>query len=89
MATVIKPFTAFVYNQESESGLARVVSPPYDIISPEKQDYLLGLSPHNFTHVDFRKEAPGEDRYSASAAVFEKWIRERVMLRDEKPALYF
>ena len=89
MATGIKPFRAYIYNQEKINDLSRVVSPPYDIISPEKQDYLHKISPHNFTHVDFRKELEGVDRYEAAAAVFSRWLLEKVMVRDEKPAIYF
>ncbi|MFQ5835079.1 MAG: DUF1015 family protein, partial [bacterium] len=33
----IKPFRGVIYNQEKIKDLARVMTPPYDVISPLEQ----------------------------------------------------
>ena len=58
----IKPFKAVYYNSSKVKDLAKVVSPPYDVISAEEQDYLHNLSPYNFTRIDFGKDEPNNDK---------------------------
>ncbi|MFZ2357437.1 MAG: DUF1015 family protein [Candidatus Omnitrophota bacterium] len=41
--TEIKPFKAFIYNQEKIKDLKDVVCPPYDVISPAQQQFFFGL----------------------------------------------
>ena len=62
MAT-IKPFKALVYNREKIKDLSKVICPPYDVISPARQQYYHTLDPHNFIHILFGKDIPGEDKY--------------------------
>lgn len=85
---IVRAFRAVRYNT-GKVELARVISPPYDIISPEKQEELHKRSPYNFTHIDFRKSAAGEDRYAQAEKVLREWLEKQVMVRDEKPAIYF
>ena len=58
----IKPFKAVYYNWKKVKDIAKVVSPPYDVISPDEQDYLHNLSPYNFTHIDLGKDLPKDDK---------------------------
>ncbi|MDD5255156.1 MAG: DUF1015 domain-containing protein [Candidatus Omnitrophica bacterium] len=85
----IEPLQAIIYNQEKIQDLSKVVCPPYDVISPERQDFYRALSPHNFIHILLRKDVPGEDKYRRSGELFRKWLSENVLISDKAPAVYF
>lgn len=85
----VSPFRAFYFNQGKVGDLSKVISPPYDIISPRKQEYLYDLHENNFVRVDFSKDVPGEDKYAKASKVFQQWLKEEVMVKDSGPAVYF
>lgn len=85
----IKPFEAVYYNKEKLSDLSKVVCPPYDVISPDQQDYYHGLNPYNFIHILFGKDIAGENKYKRAGALFKNWLKDRIFIQDAKPAVYF
>jgi len=85
----VKPFNAVFYNQEKVKSLSSVVCPPYDVISPDEQDYYYDLDPHNFIRILFGKDAPGEDKYKRSGALLSRWLEEKILIHDQKKAVYF
>jgi uncharacterized protein (DUF1015 family) len=91
--SVVKPFQGLHYDFTKADDPSKVVSPPYDVISAEDQKYLHALSPHNFTHIDLAKDKPGDtgksNKYTRAKKVFEEWQKKGVMIKDEKPCLYF
>jgi len=82
----IAPFRGVFYNPKKIRDLARVVTPPYDVISPEDQEKLYRKSPYNFVRLDFNQEP---DSYAAVAELLENWQAEGIFERDEVPAIYF
>lgn len=87
--TKIAAFKALVYNQEKIKDLSKVVCPPYDIISPAKQLYYHNLSPNNLIHVLLSKDIPGKDRYQQAGEYFHDWIKNKVLVQEKIPAIYF
>jgi len=85
----IKPFKAVIYNKEKVKDLARVVCPPYDVISPSRQEYFHRLDPYNFIHIILGKDVPGEDKYRRAAACFKEWLGKGIFTEDSSPAVYF
>jgi len=85
----ITPFRAISYNQEKIKDLSRLVCPPYDIISPNQQQYLHALDPYNFIHLLLGKDIPGEDKYQRAASYFKDWLKNGIFIQDENPAVYF
>ena len=89
----IKPFRAIHYSREKVGDFAKVVCPPYDVISEEAQEYYHALSPYNFTHIDLAEERPQDsdrnNKYIRARKIFEQWLRDKVMVRDEEPGIYF
>lgn len=85
----ITHFKAIIYNQEKIKDLSKVVCPPYDIISPNRQEYYHNLSPYNFIHMLLGKDIPGEDKYRRSANYFKDWLKHKILIPDERPAIYF
>ena len=82
----IAPFRGVFYNQKKIRDLAKVIAPPYDVISREEQEKLYKKSPYNFVRLDLSQEP---DSYSAVAALFQEWQSQGVFDRDEAPAIYF
>ncbi len=85
----VKPFKAVFYNQAKIDNLSHVICPPYDIISPRRQEYFHGLDVHNFIHIDLGKDIPGEDKYIRAANYFQQWLKDQVLVTDNEPAIYF
>lgn len=82
----IAPFRGVFYNQKKIRDLAKVIAPPYDVISKEEQEKLYRKSPYNFVRLDFNQEP---DSYSAVAQLFQTWRDEGILERDEAPAIYY
>lgn len=87
--TVIKAFRAVVYNQEKIKDLAKVTCPPYDIISTASQQYYHDISHYNFIHILLGKDVPGEDKYLRAANYFKDWLKNKILIQDENPVIYF
>lgn len=82
----ISPFHGLLYNGKKVGDVSKVVAPPYDVISPEEQEKLYKRSPYNVVRLILNQEP---DPYESVARLFAEWQREGVLVRDEKPALYF
>jgi uncharacterized protein (DUF1015 family) len=82
----IAPFRGLLYNEKKVGGASRVVAPPYDVISREEQEKLYKRSPYNVVRLILNQEP---EPYDTVARLFEEWQRDGVLVRDEKPALYF
>ncbi|MEE8420885.1 MAG: DUF1015 domain-containing protein [Dehalococcoidales bacterium] len=88
----ISPFQGVRYNQSLVTGLASVVCPPYDIITPAMQQELYHRSQYNFVHVEYNRELPqdtdADNRYTRSAATLEQWLAQDILKADDRPAIY-
>ena len=85
----IEPFRALIYNVGEISNLSSVVCPPYDVISPAQQKYYHSLHPHNLIHILLGKDTPGEDKYRRAAHLFKDWHKDKILVPDRSPAIYF
>lgn len=87
----IKPFKAIRYNQK-KVPLPRVVAPPYDIISLERQEELYELHPYNLVRLILSKEHPTDsekdNRYTRAATDFNQWLKQGILRKDEEEAFY-
>ena len=82
----IAPFRGVLYNPKKVRDLARVIAPPYDVISPAEQERLYKKSPHNFVRLDLSQEP---ESYDAVAQTFNEWQAQGIFERDAQPAIYF
>jgi uncharacterized protein (DUF1015 family) len=87
--TKIRPLKAIIYNQEKVKDLSKVVCPPYDVISPSRQEYFNKLDEHNLIHILLAKDSPQEDKYRRSAKYFQDWLKEKILIQEDKPGIYF
>ncbi|MEK6651224.1 MAG: DUF1015 domain-containing protein [Bacteroidota bacterium] len=81
---VLRPFRALRYDT-TRAPIGDVVAPPYDVISPDQQDRLYERHPWNVVRLILGREA---DRYASAAATLKAWQAEKVLVRDEQPAIY-
>lgn len=91
--TQIKPFRAVHYNKEKIHDLAKVVCPPYDVISAKQQEAYHNSHPANFIRVELGKEKATDDRednkYTRAKKTFEEWLKDGTFQEDPQPAIYF
>lgn len=85
----VKPFRAVIYNQDKIEDLAKVVCPPYDVISAQKQLFYQELDAHNLIHILLRPDTEREDKYQRAAGYFKDWIKNKVFIQEEESAIYF
>lgn len=80
----LQPFKAIRYAPDID--LSRVICPPFDVISPQEQRRLYGLSPHNAVRLELPR---GDgDPYQAAAKTLREWMAKGALVRDETPAFY-
>jgi len=72
-------------------NLAALVTPPYDVISPEAQERYYARDPHNIIRLELGRDELGDDslnnKYTRAATVFAEWRLEGA-LRQDAPSLY-
>src|SRR3989441_871660 len=87
----VYPFRAFRYNP-ALAPFDRVLTQPYDKISPAMQEKYHAADPHNLIAVEKGRAYPGDtpqnNVYTRAAAALEEWIRKSVMTQDAAPAFY-
>lgn len=83
---IVAPFRGLLYSPQKISDLSEVIAPPYDVITPAEQDKLYEKSPHNVVRLILNRDP---DSYTSVARIFERWQAETILVRDEKPAVYF
>jgi uncharacterized protein (DUF1015 family) len=88
----IQAFRGLRYDLGHVGSLSDVVTPPYDVISPEFQDELYKKHPANFIRLELNREEPGDseqsNKYTRAARFLRTWRSEGVMQVDPDPAVY-
>jgi uncharacterized protein (DUF1015 family) len=79
---LVKPFRALRYAAGAAGSLDDLVSPPYDVVSPELKALLLARSPYNAIRL-VRPESP-ED----AARLLDEWKADGILVRDDEPAVW-
>ncbi len=87
---VIKPFRAVRYNPEKVADLSKVMAPPYDVISQEFKEELHRRHPNNIIRLILGKthDTSDDSLYEKARCYLEEWLKEGILIRDDKPALY-
>jgi uncharacterized protein (DUF1015 family) len=85
---VLAAFAALRYDSAVVGDLAKVVAPPYDVISPAEQDALYRAHPQNVVRLILAKDSDGADRYASAARDLSDWRARGILKLDPTPALY-
>jgi len=87
----VRPFQGIRYDPQ-KVDLARVVAPPYDVISPRDQVRYYQQDPHNVVRLiagEVRlSDNPEDNKYTRAAGFFTEWLRKGVLRREPGPCLY-
>jgi len=88
---LVYPFRAYRYNPEI-APFDRVLTQPYDKISPAQQEKYYAADPHNLITVEkgraFPDDTPQNNVYTRAAAALKNWIAARAVVQDAAPAFY-
>ena len=80
----IQPFAGIRYRRDD---LARVLAPPYDVISDAYRDELCARDPHNVARVILTRTYD-DAGYAEAGETYRRWLREGVLQPDPEPSLY-
>ena len=87
----VYPFRAFRYNPE-RAPFDRVLTQPYDKISPAMQEKYYAADPHNLIVVEKGRAYPGDtpqnNVYTRAGTAIEDWIRNNIFVQDPAPSFY-
>jgi uncharacterized protein (DUF1015 family) len=88
---VVKPFPAYRYSPKAGDP-SRLVTQPYDKISPELQARYLAANPYNLVRIilgeRFDSDNESNNVYTRAADYFHDWIRDGILIQDGRPAFY-
>ena len=89
----VYPFRAFRYHPESaHASFEKLLTQPYDKISPAMQEKYYAADPHNLIAVEKGRAFPSDNAqnnvYTRAAGALQDWIRKNVVAQDPQPAFY-
>ncbi|HZU69899.1 MAG TPA: DUF1015 domain-containing protein [Ktedonobacteraceae bacterium] len=88
----VQPLRGIRYAGEIAGDLARIVTPPYDVISEQAQASYYERSPYNVIRLELSRDEPGDDslnnRYTRAAETLAEWRLQEVLRQDALPACY-
>jgi len=88
---LLQPFRAYRYNP-SLAPFEKVLTQPYDKITPTMQEKYYAADPHNLIAIEkgrtLKDDGPQNNVYTRAAASLHSWIAEHVVQQDSAPAFY-
>jgi uncharacterized protein (DUF1015 family) len=87
----VHPFRAFRYNP-ARAPFDRVLTQPYDKISPAMQEKYYAADPHNLITIEkgrvFPSDSGQNNVYTRAASALQDWIHNDVVVQDHAPSFY-
>ncbi len=88
----VQPLRGIRYVSEKIDDLGKVVTPPFDVISPEAQERYYARHPYNYIRLELPKDKPGDttlnNRYTRASATLAEWRLEGILRQDVMPRYY-
>jgi uncharacterized protein (DUF1015 family) len=88
---LVEPFRAYRYNP-SLAPFEKVLTQPYDKITPARQEEYYAEDPHNLIAIEkgrtYKEDSAQNNVYIRAAASLNSWIAEHVIRQDSAPAFY-
>jgi len=86
----ISPFRGIRFNNNTVDDLAKVVCPPYDVITPEQQKGYYEESSYNAIRLEFpaASQETTVDRYQEAATTFQQWLKQDILQPDWVASFY-
>ena len=90
--TTILPIKGVRYTHEAGPNFKELVTPPYDVITPEQQENYYKKNAQNIIRLEYGKILPGDDetnnRYTRAAETFREWMDQEILIQEEEEAIY-
>jgi uncharacterized protein (DUF1015 family) len=86
MARIV-PFRALRFDPSRLPETAKVIAPPYDVISPDERAALEAQHGRNIVHLDLPR-GEGDAKYEHARALLDAWMADGSLREDAQPALY-
>ncbi len=87
----IRPFKGFYYDG-SKVDPQKVVTQPWDVITPEMQQKYYDADPHNIVRIIRGRDIPGdnenENKFARAGRHFREWLSEDIFVRDAVDSIY-
>ncbi|MBV8732643.1 MAG: DUF1015 domain-containing protein [Acidobacteriia bacterium] len=87
----IYPFSPFRYTEKA-GPVEKLVTQPYDKISPEMRKRYLSLSPYNLVRIILGDSRPGDSPqsnvYTRAATYLNDWMACGILARDAEPCIF-
>jgi uncharacterized protein (DUF1015 family) len=87
----IQPFRAFRYDT-NRVPLEKVLTQPYDKITPAMQEHYYAASPYNLIAIEKGRAAandsPGNNVYTRAGQKLREWVAETILAQDAAPGIY-
>jgi uncharacterized protein (DUF1015 family) len=87
----IFPFRSVGYSKRCAQDLSRLITPPYDVITPEEQDGFYEAHVYNVIRLVLGKKYPWDvqtdNRYTRAALVLNYWLKEGILTYADRPGL--
>ncbi len=88
----IRPFHGVHYSPALVKDLAKVICPPYDVITPQIQQELYQRSDFNFVRIEYGRDLPHDkdtdNKYTRASATLKNWLKQQVLVADASPSIY-
>src|SRR5437764_10496004 len=81
----IKGFRGLHYNPAKVSHIEDVITPPYDVISPDQRKAYAQKSPVNVVRLILPE---GENPYENANKTLHSWIDQEILIQDPEPSIY-
>jgi uncharacterized protein (DUF1015 family) len=88
----VRPFFGLRYNLQRVPDPSSIITPPYDVISLTERLAYYRKGPYNIIRLEYGEEQAGDsadnNKYTRAAAILNAWLKEGIVTREERPALY-
>ena len=82
----IAPLKGLLYNQQLIRNMDEVITPPFDVISPEDQVMYHKRHPYNMIRLILGRRQPNDNEhnnwYTRAAEALRSWQQVGVLIRD-------
>ena len=83
----IAPFRALRFDSTRLTDAARLIAPPYDVISAEQRAALEAQHERNIVHLDLPR-GEGDEKYQSARKMLDAWMADGTLKEDAQPSLY-
>ena len=88
----VRPFCGLRYNLQRITNPSSIITPPYDVISNEERLLYYRKSPYNIIRLEYGEgqpmDAADSNKYTRAAAILDAWLKEGILVREERPSTY-